>query len=326
MHTTEGPRRVGTWPKIAVLAALTLLASSIAAGGAVAATPSWNMVVTPLPSQVAPGDVAGYRVVISNTGSSNISQVFLTNALVTKDGLESADPAQILDTVFVTTSQGTCDPVGERLDCTLKAIKSGKSATVIVAYDTDLATSQLRVIFEANTTGVAGDNPGSSHGDVLQGIGLTALNGSGNFGGRFVTAGNSTVANEQALSALNLQSAKVVAPKTGIPVTVADGDQTTPISCPVACWSETVELNVDGGTLYPGLFKLEIGVHKDLSETVHGFYHVFDAGHVPAAEDIVTKCPKNGNPNAPCFSVTKLGGNDILVTVWLKENGKGALY
>lgn len=326
MRATERNGRVRVWRKLAGIAALVVLASSVVTGGALAATPSWEMSVTPLPSEVKPGDVAGYRVVISNIGTSNISQVFLTNALDTKDGLTAADPYVILPTAYVATSQGSCDPVDERLDCTLGAIRSHKSATIVVAYDTETTWTQLRVIFEANTTGVAGDNPGSSHGDVLQGIGLTTTNESDNFGGRFVTTGNQAVSNELALGPGNLQSTTVRSPMVGIPVTVADGDETTPITCPVACWSETSEIHVDNGAVFNGLFKVEIGIYKDLSKTVHGFYHVFDAGHVPAAEDITTKCPKNGTPSSPCLSVTKLGGGSILVTVWLKENGRGANY
>jgi hypothetical protein len=305
-----------------VFVAASMLAVSAFAGTATAATPSWDMTVTPLPGQVKPGDVAGYRVVIRNTGTSNISQVFLTNALDTTDELTSADPYEILDTAYVSTSQGICDPVGVRLDCTLGAIRKNKAATIVVAYATPPTAEQLLVIFEANTTGVAGDNPGSSHGDVLQGIGLTTTNPSDDFGGRFVTVGNQTVSNGLALGTGNLQSTTVYAPKLGIPVTVADGDETTPLVCPVTCWSETSEIHVDDGAAFNGLFKVEVGIFKDLSQSVSGVYHEFDPGHVPSSETITTKCPKHGSPQTPCFSVTNVGGGDILVTIWLTENGK----
>ena len=130
------------------------------------------------------------------------------------------------------------------------------------------------------------------------------------------------MANAQGLSSANPQSTKVNPPTPNIPVTVADGAGVTPVNCTIACWSQTSEIHVGRGAIFNGLFKVEIGVHKDLTQTVNGIYHEFDAGHVPAAETITAKCPKNGNPNAPCFTVTKLGGNDILITVYLRENGK----
>jgi hypothetical protein len=319
--------------------AASMLATALFAGAATAATPSWNIAVTPLPSQVEPGDVAGYRVVITNIGTSNISQVFLTNALDTTDEPPvSADPYEILDTAYVSTSQGTCDPVGERLDCTLGAIRKNKSATVVVAYATPPSAARLLVIFEANTTGVAGDSPGSSHGDVLQGIGLTTTNPSDNFGGRFLTTDNLVVNNGLGLSADNRQSGTVNAPQLGIGVSIEDG---TGVSfdgdgCPVTCWSETWVLEVDGGAVYGNGFKVEVGVYKDLAETVHGVWHEYDTPHLDGdgnptitGEDITTKCPKKGSPSAgqiPCFSVSNIGGGNILVTVWLKENGKGGMY
>jgi hypothetical protein len=320
MHATEGPRRVRTWPKITVLAALTLLASSIATGSAVAATPNWSMdTVVSLPSAVTPGEAAGYLVTIRNDGPSNIAQLYLTAYAGTSD-----DPAP--NPVFTSTTAGSCPNTGGTLYCTLGNLSSGASVSVTVAFTTPTDATSFSIRFEANTTGATSSDGGTSHGDTIEGVGTTTLSDDPDFGGRFVTTGNPTVANGLALGPGNLQSAKVHAPAVNIPVTVADGDQTTPITCPETCWSETLELNVGGGTSYPALFKVEIGVHKNLSETVHGFYHVFDAGQIPAAEDIVTKCPKNGTPTVPCFSVAKVGGGNILVTVWLEENGKGGLY
>lgn len=321
MRATQELRRTRAARKLITFVAAALVAVSAFAGTATAATPSWEISVTPLPSQVKPGEVAGYRVVISNKGTSNISQVFLTNALDTTAGPLSADPYEILNTAYVSTSQGVCDPVGVRLDCTLGAIRKNKSATIVVAYATAPTAEQLLVIFEANTTGVAGDNPGSSHGDVLQGIGLTTTNPSGNFGGRFVTSGLQDVFNNQTLGSGNLQTTKVGAPAVGIGVTVADG---TPASawCPT-CTSESSEIHVNDGATFSNGFKIEIQVSKDLvSGTISSVYHQLDDGTV---EQITTACPKNGNPNAaqmPCFKVKNLPGGHALVTIWTTVNGK----
>ena len=114
------------------------------------------------------GADAGYIVTIKNTGKSNISQVFLTDALANANGT-LADPAR-------DPRHHICRPRARdrairqatRLDCALGAIRAGRSATVVVAFSTE-RNAILQRVFEANTTGVAGDNPGSSHGDVLQG-------------------------------------------------------------------------------------------------------------------------------------------------------------
>lgn len=321
MDATIYLRRVRARRTLITFLAASLLAVSAFAGAATAATPSWDMTVTSIPSQVKAGEVAGYRVVIRNTGTSNLSQVFLTNALNTTDLQVSADPHAILATAYVATSQGTCDPVGVRLSCALGAIRAKKSATIVVAYATPPTATQLLVIFEANTTGVAGDSQGSSHGDVLQGIGLTTLNSNANFGGRFVTAGFQDVFNDQALGVGNLQTTKVGAPALGIGVTVADG---TPAAdwCPT-CTSESSEIHVDFGASYPSGFRVDIQVANELvNGSISTVYHQLDDGSIEA---ITNTCPKNGVPNTsqmPCFRTKNLPGGNTLVMIWTTVNGK----
>ena len=217
---------------VAVLSTIGLLGSAVIAGGAFAATPSWEMDVTELPATVAPGELAGYQVEIRNTGNANIAQVYLT-----ADAVPAAPGAPLL-TAYLVKSQGKCDPVGQKLSCALGALRSGKSATVTVAYTMPTSAGVLEIAFEANTTGVAGDAPGSSHGNSLMGIGTTIIDGSADFGGRFVTNGGQTVANASNLSANNQQSTSVVSPKVGIGVTVRDGARDATF-CPTTCWSET---------------------------------------------------------------------------------------
>jgi hypothetical protein len=334
MRASQENGRPRPWRRLAAGAATAMLALSLIGGGtASAATPDWSMAVTPLPASVSPGAVAGYRVVVTNNGTSNISQVFLTNALDTIDPTivpaASADPYAILPIAYVSASQGQCDPVDTVapidpviLDCALGAIRSHRSATVVVAYQTDVAWAQLRVIFEANTTGVAGDNQGSSHGDVRQGVGTTQFHGSADFAGAFVLAAGAAVANSQGLGVANLQSTKVNVPGSAIPVTVADGADAAPITCPTItpCWSETSEIHVNNGASFPSGFSVEIGVYKDLAQTVHSVYHQFDAPINDIAGETLDKCPKKGPPSN-CFTVVNAGGGNILVTVWLDVNG-----
>jgi len=308
---------------------MVLLISSAVPGGVLAATPAWHMTVTPNPATVSAGADAGYTVRIFNDGKSNISQVFLTDALDKIGTTDSAIPREILPTTYVSQSQGSCDPAGVRLACALGAIRAGNSATVIVAFSTG-ANTTLQRIFEANTTGVAGDKTGSSHGDVLQEVGTTGTGSGPDFAGRFIVDQNLVVNDSLTLGADNLQSTKVNAPKGAIGVSVKDG--TFSLVCPVACWSQTSEISVGSGALFASGFSVEIGIYKDLSQTVHGVYHEFDAPHLDSngnptilGETITATCPKNGTPSAaqiPCFRSTNIGGGNILVTVWLKENGK----
>jgi uncharacterized repeat protein (TIGR01451 family) len=311
------------------LATLMLTLSTLGIGSVSAATPSWEMSVTPTPAKVSAGADAGYVVTIKNTGKSNISQVFLTDALAHADGTP-AIPDAILDTTYVASSQGSCDPAGTRLDCTLGAIRSGRSATVVVAFSTG-TNAILQRVFEANTTGVAGDNPGSSHGDVLQSVGTTTTGTGDNFSGRFIKDDVLIVRDSEALSTANLQSTKVTAPKGAIGVSVADEGDTTAITCPapVTCSTPTSEIHVDNGAFFKDGFKVEVGAYK-FSGQVPAVYHEFDSprlvgGVTVVGETITANCPKNGTPSAnqiPCFSVNKVGGGDIVVVLWLKENGK----
>jgi hypothetical protein len=285
-----------------------------------AATPNWAVTAVATPSGVSAGADAGFIITVSNNGGSNVSQAYLTDALQNVAGTELANPSVILHTSFVSTSQGTCDAAGVRLNCSLGAIRAHKSATVTVAYVVPAGTtSPFKRIFEGNTTGVAGDKGGSSHGDVRQAAGTTEVGSGPDFAGRFI-ADNTLTVGDGAIGAGNNQSTTVTAPEGAIGVSVKDGPTVTTLLC-AGCWSETSEIHVNGGALYSG-FKVEIGIYKDLSQTVHGVFHQFDAGHDPASETITTKCSKSSPPaQVPCFSVTKLSGGSVSVTVWLKQNG-----
>ena len=315
MRATNSIRRARARRTVISVLAAAALAVSMFGGSVSAATPNWSIDdVVLLPPSATPGEAAGYAVTIRNAGPSNVSQLYLIAYL---GDSQTAAP----NPVYTATTGGSCPNTGGTLYCKLGQLKSGKSVTVTVAFTTPSDATSFSIRFEANTTGATTSDGGSSHGDTIVKTGTTALSNDPDFAGRFVV-GSTPVANDQALSSANPQSTKVITPAANIPVTVADGDQTTPVNCAITCWSETSEIHVNQGAIFNGLFKVELGIHKDLSETVHGIYHEFDAGHVPAAETITAPCPKNGNPNAPCFSVSKLGGGHILISVYLRENGK----
>lgn len=328
-----GVRRIRR--RLVLSATLVVALSGLGGGSATAATPSWNdSFVTATPPKVSAGANAGYTVTIINSGMSNLSQVFLTEVLQTNDTVPvEAIPPAYLPINYIDQSQGSCEPLSSDgvLYCALGAIRAGRSATVTVAYPTG-ANATLKRIFEVNTTGVAGDNQGSSHGDVLQLVGTTTIGSSADFSGRFIgaVAPDLIVKNSLVLGTSNRQSTKVTAPGGAIGVNVEDGAGFSPLPCS-GCWSETSEIHVNSGTYYDAGFKVEIGIYKTPASAVHGVYHEFDAprldadGNVISGESITTTCPKNGTPTAsqlPCFSVSKLPGGSISVTVWLHENGR----
>ena len=65
--------------RLAAVASAAVVATMMFAGVASAAPPNWTMTVTKLPDTVSPGAPAGYQVVITNNGPSNISQLYLVS-------------------------------------------------------------------------------------------------------------------------------------------------------------------------------------------------------------------------------------------------------
>jgi hypothetical protein len=284
-----------------------------------AATPAWTTsFVTPTPAKVSAGADAGYVITVINNGSSNISQAYVTDGLDAKDKTK-AIPYGILPTTYVHTTQGACDPFGVRLWCSLGALRAGESATVTVAYSTG-SNATLRRIFEINTTGVAGDSKGNSHGDALQLVATTTTGTGADFSGRFVASGDLTVSDAQTLGSKNKQWTKVNAPGSAIGVSV--GETGSALAC-VGCWSETSEIHVDRGLVYPAGFSGEIGIYKTLAQTVHGFYHQFDTPHGTQVGETVTEtCSSATAPSViPCFLVVPQGNGNVSVVYWLTENG-----
>lgn len=303
------------WRRTASFFAAAMLAASMFASPAAAAPPNWSIdPVTLLPSAVTPGDAAGYQVTIRNGGPSNISQLYLIAYLGT-----STEPAP--NPVFTSTTRGSCPNTGGTLYCNLGSLRKDQAVSVTVAFPTPSDATSFSVRFEANTTGATTSDGGASHGDAIQQLATTALTNDPNFAGRFVTSGLQTVANSQTLSSGNPQTTKVNAPALAIGVTVQDG---TPASdwCP-NCDSQTSQVNVNQGALYPQGFRIDIQVSKDLvNGSIETVYHQKDDLTVEA---VTTQCPKNGNPNQnqmPCFKTQNLGGGNTLVIIWTKVNGK----
>ena len=314
------PRRL-----LAILAALSLMAGLSAPAGTLAAPPAgWDVIATPLPPGVTPGNVAGYRVTILNAGPSTLSQLFLTTATTTNP-----------DTVFV--SGPGCDAAGTELFCSLPAVKKNKSVSVIVAYNTPTEGESFSVKFEVNTTGATDSDGGTSHGDTIFATGTTILrqgdNNDLNFYGAFELE-KGPVGNNQSLSGTNPQTTLVNLPAGNLAVTVQDGVGVTG-NCPATittCFGGPSEIHVGEGAIFPGGFSVLIKWDSTLSPPNANsidIWHEFDTpkpGGI-TGEDITNSCTFQGQSmtpnNIPCIQrMPNLPGGDRQATVWLTENGK----
>jgi Domain of unknown function DUF11 len=307
------------------LATLSLTAGVVAPAAVMAAPPSWHMTVISLPSAVSPGNAAGYQVTITNDGPSTISQLYLTTSTANNP-----------PTAFV---QGTgCDPVGQELFCSLGALKKGKSATVIVAYDTPTSGTNFSITFEGNTSGATDSDGGTSHGDTVTGTGTTSLDGdTQDFYGAFELL-KASVGNNQTLNATNPQTTLVNLPAGSIAVTVEDGAGVSG-NCPASasfaadCFGGPSEIHVNQGAIYPGGFSVYIKWDSTLdppNANSIDIWHEFDTPKQPGniiGEDITNSCTFQGQSTTPktipCVQrMNNLPGGDRQVTVWLTENGK----
>jgi hypothetical protein len=277
------------------------------AGVASAAPPNWTMTVTTLPDAVSPGAPAGYQVVITNSGPSNISQLYLVNDV-------AATPA------YLTTTQGTC-PAGP-LSCSFGALNAGSSVTVVVGYTTPGSGSSFNVTFEGNTTGSTfTDVKGRSHGDLLLSnpvITSTALNGNKNFAGFFSTGGTNGIGNSDQLNGNNKQSTRLDSLAAGFDGSVSDGSVTSDacignLTPGVDCTrldGETSVVNVNHGADVPGGFFVIIHYKNGLDPVA--FVHTYGSG----SQEKINAC--GATITAPCFT---WNAGTTTATIYTLHNG-----
>lgn len=286
--------------RLAAALSAVVVATSMFAGVASAAPPNWTMNVTKLPPTVSPGAAAGYQVTITNNGPSNISALYLVDEV---NGSVNAP------TVYVTTTQGTCAPVGQPLDCSFGALTPVNSVTVIVAYTTPTSGSSFSVEFQGNTSGDTFKDglKGRSHGDTLLPdpvVTTTALNSGKNFAGQFSTADGTAFGNNAQLSGNNKQATALANLPAGVPATVADGAGASGtcvtnlgegINCALIDgeWSEVFVAG--GGTLNESFFV--IMKFKNVDEP-SAIFHSFGP---PADQELIQQCSETGG-SVPCFT------------------------
>jgi len=306
-----------------LVSALTIAATltvSVLASTAVAGNPAgWSAVAVANPTKVSANDTAGFDLTFTNSGPSNISQLYLVS---TADGFLEAK-----------TDQGTCN-TGAPLFCNIGAVNDGGIVHITVVYAT--TTVDKTVLFEFNTTGVSGDKKGKSHGDSLKLPPTTAVvsTSTRDFAGRFIgTKGNQTVLDDPNLSNKNPHSTQVNAPVDFIPATVEErlaGAFDCPSGIegfdPSSCFGQWSVVNVNNGFVYTQGFTILVGLsHFEIPHGVDAsnlsFVHLHDDGTFDRL--ITDDCVFGTGPaptNMPCKVVTP-SGSDLLGLLWVTENG-----
>lgn len=280
---------------------------------------------------VGTGDVVGFNVWATNSGTSNISQFFLS-ILAPSGASIYVDPA---GHAKVTPSKGTCD-TNVPTNCSFGQLRPGQSVTVSVAYDTALSyatdgTTPLTncplgaqapggplpaagvfgaevmcLNFVWSTVGFTLSDAGSnSHGDTFQWHDGVELNSSPDFGGHaFVDSSLLTVQNDQLITATNPQATKVTLPVAAAAHFAWVQDGGTEGSCTIstntfACsdlFGQTSIVNVDDNRKFSQYFVLTITIDATLVAVPKNklvvWHSYIDVNGNPQQELISASCAK----------------------------------
>jgi hypothetical protein len=311
----------------------------LSVGTATAKTPGWvftdGFTATPVttaspftgsPRTVSPGANVAYDVVISNTGKSNISLLYLSTDIPASS--PSSSPVYISAVQYSDVGPANpCNAAGSGpLLCNFGNLISGAHLELTVAFRTPLTGTSWSFNFTSFGNGNTPSDGGTSHGDTLKGPASVTLDGTANFAGGYVVDAGQSFATSPLLTKKNPQSTTVGAPGTLIPVTVREGtsypgDLTDP--CAGNCVGEWADLNVNGGAAFSGGFKVVLTI---LGSNVPGrvkpnqlfLYHDGDG---IIGDSAAEQCTSATAPAVmPCITVTKVGTNYQIVA-WLLHNG-----
>ena len=324
---------------------------------ALGATPGWILNANEtalLPAAVTPDDdgnlIAGYSISIKNMGTSNIAQLAVT-AFFDQPYVAPSEPDDLLNPfppgganptaanltppVFAKAyingrevSNACPQPWDAPVMCSLGSLKRNQTATLVVAYEAlTMDPAGIHAWWESTGGGSSFCTSGDeSHGDCLaQHIGGTTFSDTpGDYGGRFVLD-NAVVSNAPVNGSSNPQQIRTFPPKTGIAVTVADGNaiETEPeCPAPFTCGLEdgTAEIHVGDGSNQYGLIKVEIEYDKSLLTGINfqklTVIHIHDDG---SFHEIAGSRSCLGNKE--CVTFSNIPGGGGLMTGYFEQNG-----
>jgi hypothetical protein len=295
--------------------------------------------VTPVPTEIAPGNAGAFDVSFTNGGSSNYSQFFLDAATpegLTYQGLVDGPTLIAPDDSETDLPPESCNSSGD-LECAFGPLNAGYTIYVRPLYDTeDTASGSYSVNFIFTSTGTPSDKKGRSHGDDFAKAGSITINGDDDFDGGYFTS-PFEVATNPALSRRNQQSTTIpaFAAFNGGPLTAEEVALST-FECPsqVAadggeCFTLWSVIDVDEGTYYGDGFEIVIGLDSTLASgqvNAIKFVHVKDDGTVELITNLCdTTTPGVAPGNMPCRYFTSDGG-DTLAHIWIQGNGRLSGY
>jgi len=322
MHNRRSLRLFSALGLAAMLAAGTLTTT-------LAANPAgWGATLASAPADVSLGDYEGFVATFTNSGPSNISQLYAM-----------ADDATGATFVSATPSQGTCNDFGPLL-CNLGAVPAGtiENPTVVTIKAVYLAPSSGQsssLVVNFNTTGTPNDKKGRSHGDAIPtNVATTDLCQSNrDCAGRWVNSDTlKTVFTDPNFSNRNQHSTQINSPVTGIGVSAQDLPGSA-FDCPTQaegkCFGQWSDLSVNFGQPYPQGFTVLLGLsHFEVPNTINldnlNFVHLNPDGTF--LENITATCEfGNGNDqpptNMPCKIVSQTTNGDFFGLLWLTKNG-----
>jgi hypothetical protein len=320
----------------AAFAVASLATALILPLSALAAPPQgWSITSTNLSTEgVSNGSTAGFRVVVKNTGPSNISSLFLlagananATTLITDNTvyLEAHDAG---GPVSCTASNGTL--------CAFGAVPPGREIDVTVAYKMPFTSGGSSIWFGLNTTGVV-TGANSSHGDVissLQTVAILPAELAGDAAGEWTTPSDNTLANAP-VGGTNLQQTGLRGLASYIGTYVQDGS-TVSFTCPKAtCKSKPFgqwsKVSVAGGQPQGAPFQITITIAKsqlpsNLSLSNVVVYHTLDNnGGTDIIGDIAAeRCdggPTSANIGQGCIDPSLDAAGNLVIDVWVLRNG-----
>lgn len=288
-----------------------LLGMVVASAPASAGQATWRFEdQTYLPAIVGDGQLAGYSFTIANRGTSNISQLYLT------------------DTVDAAPEYFTADRAGcvtsPNLFCSFGALNPDETIHVKIAYR--VGTTDFTDTFRLDSTGDPGGK-NNSHGDTKLETFTTTVSTDPDFDGGFALD-DTTWQTTGTLGRQNKQATIVQTTDNLIPVTVEDGISSfaclnTDPDCAANVIGEWSVLNVNfGATGAPIKVTLMIWGGSVPGGVTADEIYLLHADGLGGATPITTTCDSATAPtNADCLvSVTKVGSN-FRIIAWLEHNG-----
>jgi hypothetical protein len=315
------PRLVG-----GILIAMALAAASIS--GAVAKpAPLTRGGENLSPAFVSGSGLAGFHVFATNTGGSNIAQLYLSET--TGYDVYAVEATFTPNGGTATDVSAAC-PQRDQLKCTFGQLRPMDRVDVTVALKMPDSFSNAPIDFEWSTTGFVTGTGNNSHGDAF-GTKFTIAGATGDEAGSYVWSGNQTdFANNTTINNGNPQSTSVTVSVTRGPVSLSDGlgqlvcQGLDGHTCPTSFFGEASNLDINNGEVFDPPFRVVITMYRPgvNANQVHGVYHQYTNGTANHEDNIQTTCPATGTPTSECYTATKLGTQNLMLVVYLFHNGR----